>query len=141
MSNTFYALKEVSTAIAKNGRKAEVTLQFHHCDPARFYMSYDGTSLFASQMNQLCQGMAKKMIETGEDKSYTTNTSLELEPYHLLSMRLATDEQSAVVVSIQTTEGPLLHISMPLADARKIAEQILRVRVDQKNSGDKPAIN
>jgi hypothetical protein len=128
MSETFYSLKNVSSAIARNGRKAEVTLEFHQCEPARFYMSFDGASVFASQMNALCQGMAKKLIETGEAESYKTEASLELEPYHFLSYRLATAEDgSQVILSVQTAEGPLVHLSYALQDARKLAEAILQL--------------
>jgi hypothetical protein len=143
MADLFYTLESVNSAIADNGNRVEFTLRFHHASPIRFYMSYESTSVFAAQINTICQQMTKQLTESGGyTKGEMSSGAFEFDPFHFFSARMRmSDDNSAIVLALQTTEGPLLHISITTPDAHKLAEQILRGHIDNAAADKKPFLN
>ena len=135
MTETSYALTNVTTRFKNDGTRVFVTLELAESKPACFYVNYEGLSALVLHLMGATQKMSQTLIASGEAEKYNVRER-PISPLHALSCQAGHDpDTKQMILSCQTEEGPLVDLAFPPEKLRELLEILLR---GASNKSDEP---
>ncbi len=124
MDEVSFALTNMTTRFKDDGTRIFVTLDIAECEPARFYVNYEGLSALILHLMGGAQKMTRIMGESGEAQKYSVRKR-PINPMRVFSCQAGHDPRTnQMILSVQTEEGPLVDLAFPENTLQNLLESL-----------------